>query len=142
MLQTTPRGFIPTLDQGYAIVVIQLPEGAALNRTDAVVLEASQIIQDTPEVKNAVAFAGFSGATFTNATNAGVIFASFASFEDRLAAGLPAGAIIGQLYGRLQSIREAFIIAVPPPPVRGVGNQGRSEEHTSELQSLLRTSYA
>src|SRR3546814_4330542 len=102
MLQTTPRGFIPTLDQGYAIVVIQLPEGAALNRTDAVVLEASQIIQDTPGVKNAVAFAGFSGATLTNATHAGVTFASFASFEDRLAAGMPAGAIIGQLYGRLQ----------------------------------------
>src|SRR3546814_6984491 len=93
-LQTPPRGFIPTLDQGYAIVVIQLREGAALNRTDAVVLEASQIIQDTPGVKNAVAFAGFSGAPFTNATNAGVIFAS------------------------------------------------RSEEHTSELQSLMRISYA
>ena len=147
MLQTTPRGFIPTLDQGYAIAVIQLPEGAALNRTDAVVLEASQIIQDTPGVKNAVAFAGFSGATFTNATNAGVIFASFESFEDRLAAGLPAGAIIGQLYGRLQSIREAFIIAVPPPPVRGVGNQGGfkmqlRDLNSAEMDRVLQSAYA
>jgi HAE1 family hydrophobic/amphiphilic exporter-1 len=147
MLQTTPRGFIPTLDQGYAIVVIQLPEGAALNRTDAVVLGASQIIQDTPGVKNAVAFAGFSGATFTNATNAGVIFASFESFEDRLAAGLPAGAIIGQLYGRLQSIREAFIIAVPPPPVRGVGNQGGfkmqlRDLNSAEMDRVLQSAYA
>jgi len=147
MLQTTPRGFIPALDQGYAIVVIQLPEGAALNRTDAVVLEASQIIQDTPGVKNAVAFAGFSGATFTNATNAGVIFASFESFEDRLAAGLPAGAIIGQLYGRLQSIREAFIIAVPPPPVRGVGNQGGfkmqlRDLNSAEMDRVLQSAYA
>jgi HAE1 family hydrophobic/amphiphilic exporter-1 len=147
MLQTTPRGFIPTLDQGYAIAVIQLPEGAALNRTDAVVLEASKIIQDTPGVKNAVAFAGFSGATFTNATNAGVIFASFESFEDRLAAGLPAGAIIGQLYGRLQSIREAFIIAVPPPPVRGVGNQGGfkmqlRDLNSAEMDRVLQSAYA
>ena len=37
MFQTVPRGFIPTMDQGYAIVVVQLPEGSSLGRTDAVV---------------------------------------------------------------------------------------------------------
>src|SRR3546814_15660155 len=89
MLQTTPRGFIPTLDQGYAIVVIQLPDGASLSRTDAVTLEASEIIQSTPGVRDAVAFAGFSGATFNNATNAGLVFAAFRPFQERLAQGLP-----------------------------------------------------
>ncbi|TIU10840.1 MAG: efflux RND transporter permease subunit, partial [Mesorhizobium sp.] len=48
MLQTVPRGFIPTMDQGYAIVVVQLPEGASLSRTDAVVQKASEIIRNTP----------------------------------------------------------------------------------------------
>ncbi|TIV87403.1 MAG: efflux RND transporter permease subunit, partial [Mesorhizobium sp.] len=65
MVQTVPRGFIPSLDQGYAIVVVQLPDGASLSRTDAVIQQASQIIQKTPGVDYAVAFAGFSGATFT-----------------------------------------------------------------------------
>ena len=46
MAQTVPRGFIPTLDQGYAIVVVQLPDGASLSRTDAVVQRASEIIQN------------------------------------------------------------------------------------------------
>jgi HAE1 family hydrophobic/amphiphilic exporter-1 len=124
MLETVPRGFIPTLDQGYAIVVIQLPEGASLSRTDAVIQRASQIMRETPGVAHAVAFAGFSGATFTNATNAGVIFAAFDSFEERLPHGQSANAIIGSLFGRLQSIQEAFIIAVPPPPIRGIGNAG------------------
>ena len=87
MLQTVPRGFIPTMDQGYAIVVVQLPEGASLGRTDAVIQKASEIIRNTPGVANAVAFAGFSGATFTNASNAGVIFAPFESFEHRLETG-------------------------------------------------------
>ena len=114
MLQTVPRGFIPQMDQGYAIVVIQLPEGASLGRTDAVVRKASDIIRATPGVANAVAFAGFSGATFTNASNAGVVFAPFKSFEERLEHGQSAGQIIGQLFGSLQSIQEAFIIAVPP----------------------------
>ncbi|TIX96935.1 MAG: efflux RND transporter permease subunit, partial [Mesorhizobium sp.] len=83
---------------------------------DAVVQKASEIIRNTPGVANAVAFAGFSGATFTNASNAGVIFAAFDTFEHRLENGQSAGQIIGTLFGSLQSIEEAFIIALPPPP--------------------------
>src|SRR3546814_4859985 len=49
MLQVTPRGFIPPMDQGYAIVVIQLPQGSSLSRTDAVPREASEILQQTPD---------------------------------------------------------------------------------------------
>ncbi|MBS3649874.1 multidrug efflux RND transporter permease subunit [Pseudaminobacter sp. 19-2017] len=124
MVQTVPRGFIPTQDQGYAIVVIQLPEGASIARTDAVVQRASEMIRKTPGIANAVAFSGFSGSTFTNASNAGVIFTPFTSFEERLKAGLSMNRIIGTLFGSLQSIQEAFIIALPPPPVRGIGNAG------------------
>ena len=142
MIQTVPRGFIPTLDQGYAIVVVQLPEGASLSRTDAVVKHASEIIQATPGVANAVAFSGFSGATFTNASNAGVVFAAFEPFEHRLKEGLPADAIIGSLFGRLQAIQEAFIIAIPPPPIRGIGNSGGfklqiQERESAEVERIL-----
>lgn len=119
-----PRGFIPTLDQGYAIVVVQLPDGSSLSRTDAVVQRASTIMRETPGVQDAVAFAGFSGATFTNAPNAAAIFARFRPFDERIANNQPADAIIGQLFGRMQEIEEAFIIAIPPPPVRGLGNSG------------------
>ncbi|MCR9174429.1 MAG: efflux RND transporter permease subunit [Alphaproteobacteria bacterium] len=135
MLTTVPRGFIPTLDQGYAIVVVQLPSGAALNRTDAVIKEASEIVRTSPGITDAVAFAGFSGATFTNASNQGVIFARFDSFENRLAQGLPAEAVIGQLFGRLQSIREAFIIAIAPPPVRGIGQGGGFKMQVQDRES-------
>jgi hydrophobic/amphiphilic exporter-1 (mainly G- bacteria), HAE1 family len=145
-LQSTPRGFIPTLDQGYAIVVIQLPEGAALARTDAVVQRASKIIAATPGVTDAVAFAGFSGATFTNASNAGVVFARFDSFEHRLAQGHSANQIIGALYGSLQQIQEAFIIAIPPPPIRGIGNSGGfkiqlQERDTADVRRVLGLAY-
>jgi hydrophobic/amphiphilic exporter-1 (mainly G- bacteria), HAE1 family len=141
-----PRGFIPTLDQGYAIVVVQLPDGASLARTDAVVKQASEIINSTPGVTNAVAFAGFSGATFTNASNAGVIFAAFDPFEERLAAGESQQKVIGDLFGRLQSIREAFIIALPPPPIRGVGNAGGfkiqlQERNSADVRQILQLAY-
>ena len=146
MIQTVPTGFIPTLDQGYAIVVVQLPDGASLSRTDKVIQKASEIIQNTPGVRDAVAFAGFSGATFTNASNAGVIFAAFDSFEERLAAGQSADQIIGTLFGSMQAIQEAFIIAVPPPPVPGIGNSGGfkmqlQERNSADMRPILNLAY-
>ena len=142
MLQTVPRGFIPNMDQGYAIVVVQLPEGSSLARTDAIIQKASDIIRETPGVANAVAFAGFNGATFTNASNSGVIFAPFKSFEERLESGDTSDKIIGTLFGSLQSIQEAFIIALPPPPVRGIGNSGGfkmmlQERNSADMRPIL-----
>jgi hydrophobic/amphiphilic exporter-1 (mainly G- bacteria), HAE1 family len=119
-----PSGFVPVMDQGYAIIVVQLPEGAALGRTDAVVREVSDIARQTAGVSDAVGFAGFSGATFTNASNAGVVFTPFKPFEERLEQGHSASSIIGALYQNLQKLDQAFIIAVPPPPVQGIGNSG------------------
>ncbi len=142
-----PTGFIPEMDQGYAIVVVQLPDGAALDRTDDIIRQATEIALETPGVTNAVAFAGFSGATFTNASNQGVIFTTFESFESRQENGLTAGAIVGQLFGRMQALREAFIIAIAPPAVRGVGTGGGFKLQLQELESadmsrVLQSAYA
>jgi hydrophobe/amphiphile efflux-1 (HAE1) family protein len=125
---------------------VQLPDGAALSRTDAVVERASEIIRNTPGVKNAVAFSGFSGATFTNASNAGVVFAAFDTFENRLEHGETATKIIGQLYGSLQAIQEAFIIAIPPPPISGIGNAGGfkiqlMDRESSDMRRVLGVAY-
>ncbi|MDP9813046.1 hydrophobe/amphiphile efflux-1 (HAE1) family protein [Rhizobium tibeticum] len=146
MSRIVPGGFVPVMDQGYAIVVVQLPDGAALSRTDAVVERASDIIRNTPGVKNAVAFSGFSGATFTNASNSGVVFAAFDTFENRLEHGQTASTIIGQLYGSLQAIQEAFIIAIPPPPISGIGNAGGfkmqlMDRESSDMRRILGVAY-
>ena len=82
-LTAVPTGFIPEMDQGYAIVVVQLPDSASLERTDAVIKQATDIALSVPGVTNAVAFSGFSGATFTNASNQGVLFTTFADFKER-----------------------------------------------------------
>jgi HAE1 family hydrophobic/amphiphilic exporter-1 len=122
--QRIPSGFIPIQDQGYLITVVQLPDGASLGRTDDVVRRASQIIMETPGVANAVAIGGLSGATFTNASNAAVLFAPLKPFKDRLHDGLSSDTISADLFKRMQGIQEAFIIVIPPPPVRGLGNAG------------------
>jgi HAE1 family hydrophobic/amphiphilic exporter-1 len=122
--QRAPTGFIPPQDEGYLITVIQLPPGASLARTDEVVRHAADIILDTEGVAHAVPFAGFDGATFTNAPNAGAIFSVLAPFEQRAAGALGADAILADLNARLSTIQEAFVITIAPPPVRGIGTAG------------------
>jgi hydrophobe/amphiphile efflux-1 (HAE1) family protein len=119
-----PTGFIPNQDQGYLITVIQLPPSASLARTDAAVRKAAKIIRETTGIAHVVPFAGFDGATFTNAPNAGAIFDLLLPFQERAAKGLSAERVAADLRQRLTAIQEAFIITIPPPPVRGIGNAG------------------
>jgi hydrophobe/amphiphile efflux-1 (HAE1) family protein len=119
-----PTGFIPTQDEGYLITIVQLPPGSSLARTDAVVKQATKIMLETPGIVNTAGFTGLDGATFTNASNAAAIFSVLAPYDDRVPKGLTAGRILGDLTQRLGAIKEGFIITVPPPPVRGIGNSG------------------
>ena len=119
-----PTGFIPNQDQGYLITVVQLPPGSSLARTDEVVRTAVDTLLKTPGVIHAVPFAGLDGATFTNAPNAGAIFVTLAPFEERIPNGQTAESVLGDLRTRLAAIEDAFIITIPPPPVRGIGNSG------------------
>ncbi len=119
-----PVGFIPQQDQGYAIVVAQLPDGAALERTDALVREIVTIATTVEGIEGAVAFAGFNGATFTNSPNSAAIFTPFKSFDERQKNDRDADTIIAELRGKLGGIREALIFVLNPPSVRGIGNGG------------------
>jgi hydrophobe/amphiphile efflux-1 (HAE1) family protein len=123
-LVATPTGLIPQLDRTYFITVFQLPSGATLERTDAVVRKASDVILSRPGVEAAVAFAGFDGATFTNAPNTAVIFVRMIPFEDRLKAGLTKDQILADLRGQMFAMREAFAFVLEPPSVPGIGTGG------------------
>ena len=121
----TPQGFIPQIDRGILILASQLPPGASLQRTDEVMRRAAEIVLATPGVSHAVNVVGFSGATFTNAPNAGAMFIVLDPFEDRAKDPTKSGpAIQRALMQKLASIQDAFLIVVMPPPVSGIGNAG------------------
>src|SRR5437867_586829 len=124
LLMTTPQGFIPAQDRGYVIVSVQLPGAASLARTTEVVRELERIALDTPGIIRVAAFAGFSGATRTQASNAAALFPVFEDPAERHKKGLSAGAIANNLRMRLASIQGAFIIVIPPPAVPGIGTGG------------------
>jgi hydrophobe/amphiphile efflux-1 (HAE1) family protein len=121
---STPTGFIPQQDQGYLIGAIQLPPGASLERTDAVTRRAVEIISGTPGVITTAAFAGFDGASFSAAPNAGVVFVKLEDFEKRSVPSLSADALSQTLTDRLRAIEEANIFMISPPPVPGLGTGG------------------
>ncbi len=120
-----PSGFIPQQDRGYLIVASQLPPGSSLQRTDEVQRRAADIALKVPGVMHAINIVGFSGATFTNAPNAGAMFLVLDTAERRAKdPKQSAAAIQGALFQKLAVIQEAFMIVVQPPPVNGIGNAG------------------
>lgn len=119
-----PTGFIPPQDQGYFIVVIQLPAGSSLERTDQMTQEVTNRILSIDGVKNTVGFSGFDGASFTNASNAAVVFTPLEDFAVREAKGITFDDLLNQLRAETATIKDAFIVVIPPPPVRGIGNAG------------------
>lgn len=121
---STPQGFIPEMDQGYLIAVVQLPPGSSLMRTDAVIRRASDILRSIDGVSNTVGFAGLDGATFTSAPNAGAIFFTMKPFAERTSPAQKSFAILPKAFMALQEIKEANIFVVAPPSVRGIGTGG------------------
>ena len=122
--RATPTGFIPEQDQGYLITVYQLPPGASVTRTDAVIRRATELLMDMPEMAHTAGFAGFDGATRTNAPNAGAIFAPLKPYAERAALGRNIDDTVAEAQRRLGEIKEAMAFVVPPPPVRGIGTGG------------------
>jgi HAE1 family hydrophobic/amphiphilic exporter-1 len=120
----TPTGFIPEQDQGYFIAVLQLPPGASLSRTDRVIRQLSSDFLKVEGVAHTVGFAGFDGATFTNAPNAGAIFVTGIPFEERAEHGVTTQTILDGLRQRAAEVQEGMSFVIMPPPVRGIGTGG------------------
>src|SRR5712691_9726863 len=121
----TPVGFIPQVDQGYLIIVTQLPGGASLTRTDEVNRRVAEIAFQVPGITHAVNLVGFSGATFTNAPNSGTVFVALEPFEKRAKDPRKSGpALQAALLQKLSAIQEGLVLVIAPPPVRGIGTAG------------------
>ena len=116
----TPTGFIPAQDQGFAIVVLQMPPGTALQRTDETMQQVIAIAKKNPAYKTSVAFAGFDGTSFSNSPSAATMFMGFKDFGERASVTQ----IVKQLQEEMGQITAGTVIAITPPPVRGLGTGG------------------
>jgi multidrug efflux pump len=124
-----PGGFIPQQDKGYLVVNAQLPDGASLERTDAVVKRMTEIAMDSKRiggVGHVIGLPGYSVLTSNNISNAGGMFVVLEPFEKR--AGhkeLSADAVAARLRAAyLADIQEARVGVFGAPPVDGLGSTG------------------
>ncbi|MCX5465251.1 MULTISPECIES: efflux RND transporter permease subunit [Alcaligenes] len=119
-----PNGFVPAQDKYFLVGIAQLPSGASLDRTEAVVKQMSDIALAEPGVESVVAFPGLSVNGPVNVPNSALMFAMLKPFDERQDSSLSANAIAGKLMGKFSQIPDGFLGIFPPPPVPGLGAMG------------------
>ena len=115
-----PTSFLPNEDQGYIIANVQLPAGAAQERTQAALESVEGFMLAQPEVSAIVTVAGFSFSG--QGQNAGLAFVMLKDWSERHGAEHSAQAVAGRAFGALMGVRDAFIFALSPPPIPELGN--------------------
>lgn len=121
-LTRIPTGFLPLEDQGYVLVAAQLPDGASLERTQAVLKRVDTIAHGVPGVDQVISIAGISVLdNSASLSNAGVAYVILKDWGAR-GAGQDLRAIYTGLTNALQAVDEAQTIVLVPPPIQGIGN--------------------
>ncbi len=127
LIADRPKAFIPTEDQGYLICVIQTPDGTSGEKTAAAVQRVEALCRAEAGVKHTVALEGLNVITSTNQTNCGVVFARLEDWHERRTPGLRAAGLAQKLQGKLAAIRDAMVMVLEPPPIRGLSQTGGFE---------------
>jgi multidrug efflux pump len=115
-----PGSFLPTEDQGYIIVNVQLPPGATVERTSRAIAQVEDFLLKQPEVDHTIGVLGFSFSG--QGQNAGLVFVPLKPWDERKGQEHSAGALAGRAFGALMGVKDAFIFAVSPPPIPELGS--------------------
>jgi multidrug efflux pump len=125
MFRIVPTGFIPTQDQGYLIVNVQMPDASSIERTDGVMSHLADLALKTKGVRDSFAVSGFSILTRSNSSAAGLLFLHLAPFGERKGkSDLTADAIAKRLTQQFRTVEEGQAVVLLPPAVSGIGNAG------------------
>ena len=119
-----PTGFLPTEDQGYVLVSVQLPDGASQERTRAVIDKLDKVFADETAIDNWLVLGGLSILDGTTAPNAATAFAVFKDWGERREPHLQQDAIVSRLRQEMSEFHEAIVFPIVPPAIRGLGQSG------------------
>jgi hydrophobe/amphiphile efflux-1 (HAE1) family protein len=127
-----PSTFLPVEDQGYFFVVIQLPDGASLERTDAVAQKVRDVLQGTPGVDIVGSISGLNFLTNAAQSNSAVEFAILKPWDQR-PPEQSASNLVASLRPKLLGIPEAIVLSFDPPSIPGIGTTGGFEFQLEDL---------
>jgi multidrug efflux pump len=136
--QAVPVGFIPDQDKGYLVVNVQLPDGASLERTDAILRQLSQIARDAkqiPGVSHTIDLSGYSILLSTNMSNVGGMFVILDPFEDRKGDSERSAPVVAAKLRKVYSeIRGARVSVFGAPAIDGLGTTGGFKLQVQDLR--------
>ena len=127
-----PKTFLPVEDQGYFFVIVQLPDGASLQRTSEVSRTVRKILLSTPGVQDVVSISGLNFLTFATQSSSAAAFAILKPWEER-GSGETASEIVNRVRPKLLAIPQAIALSFDPPSIPGLGSTGGFEFEVEDL---------
>ena len=134
VFEKTPQSFLPDEDQGAIFAAMRLPEGASINRTQAVVKQVENIVRPIPGVQGVLSVVGLNFIDYVAASNQAFFVIRLKPYEDRTDPKQSANAIIDSLRPRLAAIQGAIVFPFNLPPILGLGNTGGFQYVLEALQ--------
>jgi HAE1 family hydrophobic/amphiphilic exporter-1 len=138
----TPQSFLPDEDQGAIFAALRLPEGASVNRTEAVVKQVEDIVRPIPGVEGVLSVVGLNFIDYVASSNQGFFVIRLKPYELRTDPGQSASAIVGRLRPLLAAIPGAIAFPFNLPPIIGLGNTGGFQYVLEALQGQTPTDLA
>jgi HAE1 family hydrophobic/amphiphilic exporter-1 len=138
----TPQSFLPDEDQGAIFAALRLPEGASVNRTEAVVKQVEDIVRPIPGVEGVLSVVGLNFIDYVASSNQGFFVIRLKPYELRTDAAQSASAIVGRLRPLLAAIPGAIAFPFNLPPIIGLGNTGGFQYVLEALQGQTPTDLA
>ena len=134
IFRATPQSFLPEEDQGAFFAAMRLPEGASINRTQAVVEQVEEIIRPIPGVEGVLSVVGYNFIDGLASSNQAFFVIRLKPYGDRTDPAQSAGAIIARLRPELAAVPEAIVFPFNLPPILGLGNTGGFQYALEALQ--------
>jgi hydrophobe/amphiphile efflux-1 (HAE1) family protein len=128
-----PTSFLPDEDQGAFLAEVQLPDAASLNRTNKVVAQVEDMIQNRPWTQSVVTISGYSLIDGLALPNKAAVIVGLKPFNERTDPALSVFAALEELRPLFQQIAAANVVAFNLPPIAGLGTAAGFE---LQLQTL------
>ena len=142
LFSRTPQSFLPDEDQGAIFAALRLPEGASINRTQAVVEQVEKLVQSIPGVQGVLSVVGLNFIDYVASSNQAFFVIRLKPYEDRTDSAQSAGAIIASLRPQLAAIEGAIAFPFNLPPILGLGSTGGFQYALEALQGQSPTDIA
>ncbi len=124
MLQKLPGGFVPDEDQGYFFIAFSLPDGASMERTDALMRRAEADLKEVHGIGEVLTMGGLNLLTTAYTSNNATIIAMLKPWEERHTEEEQIKNIMMDVRKRFAAYPEAVSIVFTPPPIPGLGSAG------------------